>query len=140
MRVVLLLFLLLPVAERALAQTEKAIADSHRLFFAALAGGDSAAFVDRFATDSWIMGPGGGVSCGDGAAGELFVLLHKGLCVRSGRFITADVFGNSGEFATELGFYQLFDGAGRIVGDGSLMVLWRKTSAGWKMFRTSFNK
>lgn len=144
-------FLLLPVAGGASAQgggatsqggaapVAAAIAESHRLCFEALRCGDSLLFVSRFAADCWIMGPGGDVLCGDGAASDLFERMHHEMCVRNGRFITAEIFGNSGEFVTELGFYQLFDGGGRIVGDGTLMVLWRKTAAGWKMFRTSFN-
>ena len=126
-------------AQTVLAEARRSIAESHRLYFQALSSGDSALFIDRYAKDCWIMPPNASALCGEGAPLDLFREEYYTKGVRNGRFITTDIFGDTGEFVTEVGFFQLFDAGSTMIDNGKFLVLWKKTAAGWKMFRDSFS-
>jgi hypothetical protein len=115
------------------------ISAGHRAYFQALSLGDSALFAELYAKDCWIMATGGAVLCGEDAPGEFFCTAYHRGGVRGGRFITVDVYGEGEEFVTEVGFYQFFDGGGRIVEGGTFLVLWRRMAGGWKRFRECFS-
>jgi hypothetical protein len=40
---------------------------------------------------------------------------------------------------TEEGLWQSFNAKGELFDDGKFLVLWKKTSKGWKMYRDSFS-
>lgn len=120
-------------------EVARSIAESHRLYFLAFSTGDSALFIDRYAKDCWIMPPNAAALCGEGAPLDLFREDYYLRGVRNGRFITTDIFGDTGEFVTEVGFFQLFDAGNKTIDNGKFLVLWKKTAAGWKMFRDSFS-
>ena len=117
----------------------RSIAESHRLYFQALSSGDSALFIDRYAKDCWIMPPNASALCGEGASLDLFREDYYSRGVRGGRCISTDIFGDTGEYVTEVGFFQFFDSGGNVIDNGKFLVLWKKTAAGWKMFRDSFS-
>jgi ketosteroid isomerase-like protein len=122
-----------------LEEAKNAIAASNAIYFQAFAKGDSALFVDRYAKDCWIMRPNSPALCGPDAALDFFKLGYHKFGVRDGKFITVDVFGDGVEYATEIGFWQLFDGDHKMIDNGKFLVLWKKTVDGWKMFRDSFS-
>jgi ketosteroid isomerase-like protein len=117
----------------------RSIAQSHRLYFQALSSGDSSLFIDRYARDCWIMPPNAPALCGEGAALDLFREDYYSRGVRNGRFITTDIFGDTGEYATEVGFFQLSDAKDSMIDNGKFLILWKRTPSGWKMFRDSFS-
>ena len=118
---------------------KKAIAASNDMFFQAFVKGDSSLFIDRYTKDCWIMPPNVRALCGADAALEFFKTAYNSYGVRNGKFITIDVFGDGVEFVTEVGFWQLFGANNRQIDDGKFLVLWKKTTDGWKMFRDSFS-
>ena len=120
-------------------EARRSIAESHRLYFQAFSGGDSALFIDRYTKDCWIMPPNAPALCGEEAPLDLFREAYYTKGVRNGRFITTDIVGDAGEFVTEVGFFQLFDAGNNMIDNGKFLVLWKKTQAGWKMFRDSFS-
>ena len=120
-------------------EAKKAIAASNGVFFQAFVKGDSALFIDRYARDCWIMPPNAPALCGKDAPLEFFKLAYDRFGVRNGKFITIDVFGDGVEFVTEVGFWQLFGADNRQLDNGKFLVLWKKTTDGWKMFRDSFS-
>lgn len=122
-----------------LEEARRSITESHLLYIQALSSGDSALFIDRYAKDCWIMPPNASALCGEGAPLDLFREEYYTKGVRNGRFMTIDIFGDAGEFVTEVGFFQLFDAGNNMIDNGKFLVLWRKTTAGWKMFRDSFS-
>jgi ketosteroid isomerase-like protein len=122
-----------------LEEAKKAIAASNEVFFQAFAKGDSSLFTDRYARDCWIMRPNAQTLCGKDAPLEFFKLAYNKFGVRNGKFITIDVFGDGVEYVTEVGFWQLFGIDNKLLDDGKFLVLWKKTTEGWKMFRDSFN-
>src|ERR1700722_3817945 len=122
-----------------LEEAKKAIAASNKMFFQAFVKGDSSIFIDRYTKDCWIMPPNVRALCGIDAALEFFKTAYNTFGVRNGKFITIDVFGDGAEFVTEVGFWQLFGADNRQIDDGKFVVLWKKTTDGWKMFRDSFS-
>ena len=120
-------------------EAKKAIAASNGVFFQAFVKGDSALFIDRYARDCWIMPPNTEALCGKDAPLEFFKIAYNRFGVRNGKFITIDVFGDGVEFVTEVGFWQLFGADNRQLDNGKFLVLWKKTTDGWKMFRDSFS-
>ena len=137
-----LLFFYCPAQQITSAKVEeakKAIAASNGVFFQAFVKGDSALFIDRYARDCWIMPPNTEALCGKDAPLEFFKIAYNRFGVRNGKFITIDVFGDGVEFVTEVGFWQLFGADNRQLDNGKFLVLWKKTTDGWKMFRDSFS-
>jgi RNA polymerase sigma-70 factor (ECF subfamily) len=122
-----------------LTEARRSIAESHRIYFQAFSRGDSTLLIDRYAKDCWIMPPNSVTMCGEEAPLDLFRAAYYAQGVRNGRFITTDLYGNTDEFVTEVGFFQLFDAGNNRIDDGVFLVLWKRTPAGWKMFRESFN-
>jgi ketosteroid isomerase-like protein len=122
-----------------LEEAKKAIAASNGIFFQAFVNGDSSVFIDRYAKDCWIMPAGAPALCGVDAPLEFFKQAYNTFGVRNGKFITIDVFGDGVEFVTEVGFWQLFGANNKPLDDGKFLVLWKKTTDGWKMFRDSFS-
>jgi len=51
---------------------------------------------------------------------------------------TTQVYG-SGDYVTEEGTYELFAAENKSIDKGKFLVLWKKTDAGWKMYRDIFN-
>ncbi|MHA4808848.1 YybH family protein [Flavitalea flava] len=122
-----------------LEEAKKAIISSNKIYFQALAKGDSSLFIDRYAKECWIMAPNAPALCGANAPLDFFNLAYHKFGLRNGKFITVDVFGDGVEFVTEVGFWQLLDANDKLFDNGKFLVLWRKTQGGWKMFRDSFS-
>jgi ketosteroid isomerase-like protein len=122
-----------------LEEAKRAIATSNQVYFEAFAKGDSSIFIGRYAKDCWIMPPNTPAMCGASAPLTFFKIAYDKIGLRNGKFITIDVFGDAKEYVTEVGFWQSFDGNNKLFDEGKFLVLWRKTAAGWKMFRDSFS-
>ncbi len=116
-----------------------AIAKSNDIYFQAFEKGDSSIFIDRYAEDCCIMPPGTPAMCGKEVALEFFRIAYYQIGLRNGKFITTNVYGDGKEFVTEEGLWQSFDANNTIFDNGKFLVLWKKTSKGWKMFRDSFS-
>ncbi|MDN5286103.1 MAG: hypothetical protein JWR38_2377 [Mucilaginibacter sp.] len=59
--------------------------------------------------------------------------------VKGVKFQTSYIYGDGKEYVTEEGSWQVFDLSGKLLDDGKYLKLWKRTSAGWKIFRDSFN-
>lgn len=122
-----------------LEDAKAAIAKSNEIYFQSFVKNDSAIFVDRYAEDCCIMVPGAPALCGKDALAKFFRVAYDKIGLRNGKFITTDVFGNGNGYVTEVGYWQSFDANGKMFDNGKFLVLWRKTTKGWKMFRDSFS-
>ncbi|GGA96075.1 YybH family protein [Puia dinghuensis] len=117
----------------------KAIAASNELYWQAYAKNDASLFVNRYAEDCWIMTPNAPTVCGPDAVGSFFQASYSKFGIRNGKFITVDVYGISEDIVAEIGFWKVYDAGNAEFDDGKYLVLWKKTSNGWKMWRDSFN-
>lgn len=122
-----------------LEEVKKVIEKSNDIYFQAFAKGDSSIFIDRYAKDCWIMPPSAPALCGTDAPLEFFKTAYNKFGLRNGKFITIDIFGDGKEYVTEVGFWQSFDANNVMFDNGKFVVLWKKTTDGWKMFRDSFS-
>jgi len=122
-----------------LEEAKKAIAKSNELYFQAFARNDASLFIDRYAEDCWIMLPNAPALCGPNAANDFFQRGYNQFGVRNGKLITVDVYGVSEDVVAEVGFWKLYNVDNIEFDDGKFIVLWKRTSGGWKMWRESFN-
>jgi ketosteroid isomerase-like protein len=125
--------------ESNLEEARIAIAKSNDIYFQAFVKGDSSIFIERYAKDCCIMPPNTPSMCGENAALDFFRIAYYKIGLRSGKFITTNVFGDGKEFVTEEGLWQSFDANNTMFDNGKFRVLWKKTRDGWKMFRDSFS-
>ena len=117
----------------------KAIAESNDIYFQSFAKNDPSIFIDRYAPDCCIMPPNSPAICGADAPLAFFKLAYNKFGLRNGKFITTLVYGNGNGYVTEEGLWQSFNADGKLFDDGKFLVLWKKTSKGWKMYRDSFS-
>jgi ketosteroid isomerase-like protein len=122
-----------------LEEARKAIAASNAIYFKSFAKNDSSIFIARYAADAVILAPNLPEISGRAGVAAFFKLAYEKLGLRGGKFITLEVYGNGNEYVTEKGLWQTFDANGKMSDDGKFLVLWKKTGAGWKMYRDSFN-
>lgn len=122
-----------------LKEAEKAIEESNKIYFQAFVKGDSSVFIDRYAEDCCIMAPNIPAKCGPNAALEFFRIAYNDFGLRNGKFITTQVYGAGNDYVVEEGLWQSFDANNVLFDDGKFLVLWKKTSKGWKMYRDSFS-
>ena len=122
-----------------LEEAKKEIAASNAIYFESFVKNDSSLFVNRYAKDACILAPNTPAMCGRAAAADFFRAAYHDIGLRNGKFITTAVYGEGKEYVTEEGVWQSFDAAGKLFDDGKFLVLWKKTSEGWKMYRDSFS-
>ncbi len=122
-----------------LEEAKKAIAGSNVIYFDSFAKNDSSIFINRYAKNACILAPNAPAMCGREAAAKFFKSAYHEYGLRNGKFITTAVYGDGKEYVTEEGLWQSFDASGKLFDDGKFLVLWKKTSEGWKMFRDSFS-
>lgn len=120
-------------------EARKAIAESNDIYFQSFVKNDSSIFIERYAEDACIMAPFAPQQCGHDNAAKFFRDAYDNYGMRNGKFITTAVYGDGVEYVIEEGRWQSFNVKGELFDDGKFLVLWKKTSKGWKMFRDSFS-
>ena len=121
-----------------LEDAKKAIAKSNAIYHQSLVNNDPSIFVNSYSEDACIMAPDVPMACGKEALTKFF---NDGYAMglRSGKFITTQVYGEGSEYVTEEGVGYVYDSAGKQLDEVKYLVLWKKTDKGWKMFRDSFS-
>jgi len=127
------------IASAQLEEAKKAIAESNARYFTSFVNNDSSIFINSYAEDACILAPNAPAGCGREAVAKFFRSAYQDYGLRNGKFITTNVYGEGKEYVTEEGLWQSFNAKGELFDDGKFLVLWKKTSNGWKMFRDSFS-
>ncbi|MDJ1467016.1 YybH family protein [Xanthocytophaga flava] len=122
-----------------LEEARKAIAESNAVYFQAFVKGDSSIFIERYADECCILAPNSQPLCGAQGALDFFRIAYHQLKLRNGKFITTKIYGMGNEYVTEEGLWQSYNANNALMDDGKFLVLWKKTSKGWKMYRDSFS-
>lgn len=121
-----------------LEEAKAAIAASNAIYFTSFARNDSSVFIDRYAEDACLMPAGVPKTCGNEALAKFFrEKYNKGY--RGGEFVTLAVYGDGIAYVTEEAIGRIFNGRGELMSQGKILVLWKKTKKGWKMYRDSFS-
>jgi len=127
------------MASAQLEEAKTAISKSNALYFQAFVKNDSSIFINSYAEDACILAPSAQPFCGPKAFARFFRGGYDEYGLRNGKFITTNVYGDGREYVTEEGLWQSINAKGEVFDDGKFLVLWKKTSKGWKMFRDSFS-
>ena len=116
----------------------QAITQVNKQYGEAFTKNDSSLFIDAYAPDGCILAPNAPALCGE----KRLLLFYKaayGTGMRNIIFTTANWYGYTGDYVTEQGAYQQFDGDNKIIGTGKYLVVWQKLAKGWRMLRDMFN-
>ena len=115
-----------------------ALATVNQRYGEAYRTGDSSLFLNCYTPDGAVMAANAPILSGY----KGLLLFYKAAWrtgIRNVVFHTVELFGLTDETVTEQGVYELFDAGNRSLGKGKYLVLWKKTTAGWKMHRDMFN-
>ncbi len=120
-------------------KAKNAISASNAVYFQAFVKGDSSLFINRYAKDCRIMVPNGKALNGHKGAYAFYKFAYDNIKLRNGKFVTTNVYGAGDNYVVEEGAFILMDAEGKAFDDGKYLVVWKKTSDGWKMYRDCFN-
>ncbi|MET3980964.1 ketosteroid isomerase-like protein [Mucilaginibacter sp. UYP25] len=97
------------------------------------------AIVGLYTHDAWLMPPNTATIRGKAALMKDFQDTYNAGQVLGVKFSTIDIYGNNGEFITEIGNWQVFGSDGKVIDKGKYLKLWKNTVNGWKIYRDVFN-
>ena len=123
---------------KSLQEAKKAIANANLTYFD-LYGKNDGSILNLYTQDACLMAPNAPANCGIEALAKDFNDTYAAGTVKSGKFITPEVYGDAIEFVTEEGLWQVFGATGKSIDEGKYLKLWKKTKGGWKILRDSFN-
>jgi len=99
--------------------------------------GDTALFLKCYAPDACILPPNAPL-----LRGPALLQFFKGAYrsgVRDATFNSLGLFGQTAEYVTQQGAVEIFDGAQHSLGKAKVLMVWKKTGEGWKIFRHMIN-
>lgn len=143
MKKIILLGLLLTVigavqaqskSERALQEARKVIEASNAIY-ADLALKNDGSILSRYTDDACLFPPNAAPVCGKENLAGFF---KDGPKIHV-KFTIQNLYGDGKEFVTEESYYEMTDFSGNKIDDGKIIVVWKKTAAGWKMYRDMFS-
>ncbi|GHN02177.1 hypothetical protein WSM22_36660 [Cytophagales bacterium WSM2-2] len=117
-----------------LAEARKAIEASNAIYSDLVIKGDGS-ILSRYTEDACLLPPNSPLLCGRDAILKFFNDNPK---LRA-KFTLVNVYGDGVEYVTEETLFDLFDLNGKQVDSGKILVLWKKTKDGWKMYRDMFS-
>jgi ketosteroid isomerase-like protein len=121
-------------SSQGLEEARKAILASNATFSDVANKGDGS-IKDRYTVDACVLPPNGAPICGN----ENIATFFNGLPKVHSVFTIQHLYGDGSDFITEESHYELFDMNNQKLDDGKVIVIWKKTSEGWKMHRDMFS-
>lgn len=104
----------------------------------ALITGDSALFLKCYAPDACVLAPNTPTLCGQRGLSQFFKGTRQA-GIRDAEFNSLGLFGQTREYVTQQGAIGLFDAAQHSLGKGKVLIIWKKTGEGWRIFRHMLN-
>jgi ketosteroid isomerase-like protein len=117
-----------------LEQVRKIIEASNAIY-AELANRNDGSILTRYTEDACLLPPNHAPVCGHASIAEFF---RSGPKVRV-KFTIQALYGDGREYVTELSDYEMTDLNGIKMDEGKILVVWKKTKDGWKMYRDMFS-
>jgi len=117
---------------------KKAIENTNAVYFDLFAKHDGT-IVNLYTEDACLLAPNAPPISGRKALKKDFEDTFAAGKVKGVKFLTGNIYGDGKEYVTEEGTWQVFDPKGKLLDDGKYLKLWKRTKAGWKIFRDSFN-
>jgi ketosteroid isomerase-like protein len=104
----------------------------------AFISGDSSLFLKCYAPDACVLAPNTPILCGQRGV-SLFFRNTRQAGIRDAAFHPVALFGQTWEYVTQQGAFEVFNAAGHTLAKGKVLILFKKTDEGWKIFRQSLN-
>jgi ketosteroid isomerase-like protein len=105
----------------------------------ALIKGDSALFLNCYTPDACVLAPNTPQLCGQQGVSRFFKGVRFQAGIRDASFTHIGLYGQTPEYVTQQGAFEVFNEAQHSLGKGKVLIIWKKTAEGWKMFRHSLN-
>src|SRR5689334_12906578 len=100
----------------------------------ALISDDSALFLKCYTPDACVLAPNVPTLCGKQGLSQFFKGTRRS-GVRDATSTSLGLFGQTPEYVTQQGAVELFEAADHSLGKGKVLIVWKKTDEGWKIFR-----
>jgi ketosteroid isomerase-like protein len=100
--------------------------------------GDSALFLKGYANDACVLAPNTPIFCGQRGIARFFKNTRQA-GIRDAEFHPIGLFGQTPEYVTQQGAFEVFNAAQHSLAKGKVLILFKKTDEGWKIFRQSLN-
>jgi len=117
-----------------LEEARKAIIASDAIF-SDLANKNDGSILTRYTDDACLLPANSAPVCG---RENLLKFFSSGPKVHS-VFTIQNIYGDGNDFVTEESHYELFDLNNNQLDEGKVLVVWKKTKNGWKMYRDMFS-
>ncbi len=114
------------------------ISEVNKRYGEAFSKGDSSLFINCYTPDACVMAANIPALCEKGGLLRFFKFAYKS-GIRNIVFTTAGLYGQTADYVTEQGNYEMFNSENQSLGKGKYLVLWKKTAEGWRMYRDMFN-
>lgn len=100
--------------------------------------GDSTLFLKCYTQDACVLAPNTPTLCGQRGL-SLFYKGTRQAGIRDAVFNSLGLFGQTPEYVTQQGAIEVFDAAQHSLGKGKVLIIWKKTDEGWRIFRHMLN-
>lgn len=107
-------------------------------FKEAFISGDSTLLLKCYAADACVMAPNGPTLCGQKGQSQFFKITRQA-GIRDAVFTSLGIYGQTPEYVTEQGVFEVFDANQHSMAKGKVLILYKKTNQGWRMFRHMLN-
>ncbi|MEO8403976.1 MAG: nuclear transport factor 2 family protein [Chitinophagaceae bacterium] len=120
--------------DQQLQEARKAIVASNAIY-SDLANKADGSILTRYTDDACLLPPNSAPVCGRDSILNFF----KGGPKVHSVFTIQHLYGDGNGYVTEESHYELFDLSNNKLDDGKVIVIWKKTKDGWKMYRDMFS-
>lgn len=121
-------------ADSTLKAVKKSIEASNEIY-ADLANKNDGSILTRYTDDACLFPPNAAPVCG---TTQIATFFKDGPKVHV-KFIIQHLYGDGKTSVTEESFYEMTDLDGKKLDDGKVIVIWKNTKDGWKMYRDMFS-
>jgi ketosteroid isomerase-like protein len=100
--------------------------------------GDSTLFLKGYTQDACVLVPNAPTLCGQRGISQFYKNTRQA-GIRDATFTSIGLFGQTAEYVTQQGAFELFNAAQHPLAKGKVLIIWKKTDEGWRIFRQSLN-
>jgi ketosteroid isomerase-like protein len=100
--------------------------------------GDSALFLKCYTPDACVLAPNTPTLCGQRGLSRFYKGTRQA-GIRDASFNSLGLFGQTPEYVTQQGAIEVFDANEHSLGKGKVLIIWKKTDEGWRIFRHMLN-
>ena len=100
--------------------------------------GDSALFLKGYTQDACVLAPNAPALCGQRGI-SMFFKNTRQAGIRNAMFTDLGLFGQTAEYVTQQGAFEVFDAEQHSLAKGKVLIIFKKTDEGWRIFRQSLN-